>query len=99
MQKLKRNKWSNDEIVHLVNQMKVQVNVASTSYYESIESYNEALNDVMSLFLEFEQPVTEWGALSYGLEDKSIVHTGGVPEEHEEQFILERIDNTANILC
>ena len=99
MQKLKRNKWSNDEIVHLVNQMKVQVNVASTSYYESIESYNEALNDVMSLFLEFEQPVTEWGALSYGLEDKSIVHTEGVPEEHEEQFILERIDNTANILC
>lgn len=98
MQKLKRNKWSNDEIVHLVNQMKVQVNEVSTSYYESIESYNEALNDVMSLFLEFEQPVTEWGALSYGLRDKGIVHTGGVPEEHEEQFILERIDNTANIL-
>ena len=98
MQKLKRNKWSNDEIVHLVNQIKVQVNEVSTSYYESIESYNEALNDVMSLFLEFEQPVTEWGALSYGLEDKGIVHTGGVPEEHEEQFILERIDNTANIL-
>lgn len=96
MQKLKRNNWSNDEIVHLVNDMKV--NETAKNYYTSIESYNAAINDVMSLFLEFEQPVTEWGALSYGLEDKSVVHTGGVPEEHEEQFILERIDNTANIL-
>ena len=98
MQKLKRNNWSNDEIVHLVSQMKVSASEAANSYYESIESYNEALNDVMTLFLDFEQPVTEWGALAYGLEDKFIVHTGGVPEEHEEHFILKRIDNTANIL-
>jgi hypothetical protein len=98
MQKLKRNNWSNDEIVYLVNQMKTAASEAAKFYYKSVESYNEALNDVITLFLEFEQPVTEWGALSYGLEDKSVVHTGGVPEEHEEQFILERIDNTANIL-
>ena len=98
MQKLKRNNWSNDEIVHLVNLMKVKANEASILYYESIESYNEAIDDIMSLFLEFEQPVTVWGAMSYGLEDKGIVHSGGVPEEYEEQFILERIDNTANIL-
>ena len=98
MQKLKRNNWSNDEIVHLVSQMKTSINEATALYYESVESYNEALNDVMTLFLDFEQPVTQWGALSYGLDDKFVVHTGGVPEEHEEQFILERIDNTANIL-
>jgi hypothetical protein len=98
MQKLKRNNWSNDEIVHLVNQMKTAASEAAKFYYQSVESYNEALNDVITLFLEFEQPVTEWGALAYGLEDKSVVHTGGVPEEHEEKFILERIDNTANIL-
>ena len=98
MQKLKRNNWSNDEVVHLVSQMKTAASEAAKFYYQSVESYNEALNDVITLFLEFEQPVTQWGALSYGLEDKSVVHTGGVPEEHEEQFILERIDNTANIL-
>jgi hypothetical protein len=50
------------------------------------------------LFLEFDQPVTEWGALAYGLQDKMIVHTGGVPEDKEEEFILERIDNNTNIL-
>jgi hypothetical protein len=38
MQKLKRNNWSNDEIVHLVNAMKV--NEKAKSFYESIESYN-----------------------------------------------------------
>jgi hypothetical protein len=97
MQKLKRNNWSNDEIIHLVNDM--QVGETAKNYYASIESYNEALRDVMEMFAEFGQPVTEWGALSYGLEDKCIVHTGGVPEEHEESFISERIDNTANILC
>jgi hypothetical protein len=96
MQKLKRNNWSNDEIVYLVNQMKLEEN--ASKFYESVKSYNEALNDVMILFLDFEQPVTEWGALSYGLEDKFIVHTGGVPEEHEEYFLAERVDNTANIL-
>jgi hypothetical protein len=96
MQKLKRNNWSNDEIVYLVNQMKLEEN--ASKFYESVGSYNEALNDVMTLFLDFEQPVTEWGALSYGLEDKFIVHTGGVPEEHEASFLAERVDNTANIL-
>jgi len=89
MQKLKRNNWSNDEIVHLVNAMKVN---------ESVESYNEAINDVITMFLEFDQPATEWGALAYGLQDKMIVHTGGVPEDKEEEFILERIDNSTNIL-
>jgi hypothetical protein len=98
MQKLKRNNWSNDEIVYLVNQMKTAESEAANFYYQSIESYNDALNDVMTLFLEFEQPVTELGALSYGLEDKSVVHTGGVPEEHEASFLAERVDNTANIL-
>jgi len=96
MQKLKRNNWSNNEIVHLVNAMKV--NEKAKSFYESIESYNEAVNDVITLFLEFDQPVTQWGALAYGLEDKMIVHTGGVPEDKEEEFILERIDNNTNIL-
>jgi hypothetical protein len=78
--------------------MTIKGNKVENRYYESIESYNEALNDVLTMFLEFDQPVTQWGALAYGLEDKCIVHTGGVPEEHEESFILERIDNTANIL-
>lgn len=96
MQKLKRNNWLNDEIVHLVNQMKLKEN--PVNFYESMESYNEALNDVITLFLELDQPVTEWGALSYGLHDKMLVHTGGVPEDKEEEFISERIDNSANIL-
>ena len=94
MQKLKRNNWSNDEIVHLVNAM----HESSKGFYESIESYNAAIDDVITLFLEFDQPVTEWGALAYGLQDKMIVHTGGVPEDKEEEFILERIDNSTNIL-
>jgi hypothetical protein len=96
MQKLKRNNWSNDEIVHRVNAMKV--NETAKGFYESIESYNEAINDVITMFLEFDQPATEWGALAYGLEDKMIVHAGGVPEDKEEEFVSERIDNSANIL-
>jgi hypothetical protein len=95
MQKLKRNNWSNDEIVHLVNAMKV--NEKAKGFYESIESYNAAIDDVITLFLEFDQPVTEWGA-AYSLQNKMIVHTGGVPEDKEEEFILERIDNNTNIL-
>ena len=98
MQKLKRNNWLNDEIVHLVNQMTIKGNKVENRYYESIESYNEALNDVLTMFLEFDQPVTQWGALAYGLDDKCLVHTGGVPEDKEEEYIAERIDNTVNIL-
>ena len=96
MQKLKRNNWSNDEIVHLVNDMKV--NETARNFYTSIESYNAAINDVLTMFLELDQPVTEWGALAYGLDDKGLVHTGGVPEDKEEEYISERIDNTVNIL-
>ena len=76
----------------------MKVNETAKGFYESIESYNEAINDVITLFLEFDQPATEWGALAYGLQDKMIVHAGGVPEDKEEEFILERIDNSANIL-
>jgi hypothetical protein len=44
MQKLKRNNWLNDEIVHLVNQMKLKEN--PINFYESMESYNEAFGNL-----------------------------------------------------
>lgn len=96
MQKLKRNNWSNDEIIHMVSQM--TQNETARYFYKSIESYNAAINDVITLFAELNMPATQWGALAYGLDDKCLVHTGGVPEDKEEKYISERIDNTANIL-
>lgn len=78
---LKRNNWSNQEIIHLLKGLKITEDcfgkgVSEKEKQATLEHHNPAINDAIEIFEDFERDTQEAGAMAYNPKTKEVVHIG-----------------------
>jgi len=87
----KRDNWTNQEIRDFLEGQKLVPHKDSLKKYA--EEYNHVLDTMKEFFFDFQRSVTEYGAMGFCKETGEIVHIGGIPPEHAEKWVEERVKN------
>lgn len=69
-----RTNWSNEQIIKFLRGQKL--NETFNKHY----SHNDAIDDLIDFFYDFERPETEFGAMGYCVEEDMVYHIGGLPD-------------------
>jgi hypothetical protein len=92
MRTFKRDNWTNEQIIKFLDGQKiVRGDGIETDY---CNDHNAVIEDVKAFFYDFMRPVEEFGAMGYCAEEDMVYHIGGVPEEHADQWKMERVNNS-----
>ena len=73
MDNIKRNNWTNDEIIEIIT-----VELSKAPDDKSKTPYDEALEDVIEVFAQFNIPLDQSGAMGYIAEERQVVHVGPI---------------------
>lgn len=81
---LKRDNWTTEEVIKLILGSKVcdsnGIPLASQGDHNSI------VEEVASVFKDFQRPKKEFGALAYDSDSGHVVHVGDIPKEMLQEF-------------
>lgn len=79
MKNLKRNNWTNDEVIQLLEGCKFTCEKnASKETLQMVEDRNDGIDDCIYLFTDFKRPKEESGALALNTDNGHIYHIGSV---------------------
>jgi len=79
MKNLKRDNFTVDEIIDLINDRLCIDEVGNEPHI--LKEYNDAVRSVADMFYDFQRPVEEMGAMAYDIDTKLLVHVGHIPDE------------------
>lgn len=68
----KRDNWTNEEIIRILEGRKLKD-------FDHDVSYNDVIADCVDVFTRFLQPLNEMGALAMNTDTKEIIHVGKLP--------------------
>lgn len=83
MKTLKRDNWTNDEVIEILKGMKLLSHgQESSGEYMSLQAHNEAIDTAIEEFYDFKRDPNDEGQISckaYCLDDKMVYHIGRMP--------------------
>ena len=81
MKNLKRDNWTNDEVIKIIKGCKLVRN-KNKGEEESklVKDHNFGIDSALSNFYSFQADPKEFGALAYCPEEDMIYHIGDIPE-------------------
>jgi len=76
MENMKRNNWSNKEVLKLLERFRMTDEKPDWFSADEMDAYNEAIDDAKDMFFDFMRPLEEPGAMGYNAEEDMIYHVG-----------------------
>lgn len=65
----KRDNWTNEEIIRILESLKLK-------NFDHDVSHNDVIADCVDIFTRFLQPPNEMGAIALNMETQEIIHVG-----------------------
>jgi hypothetical protein len=79
---LKRDNWTNDEVINILEGCKIYIGERerSDAQLKNLKRHNEAIEQAIIRFWDFKSDADEFGSMAYDTETKRLYHIGNTTD-------------------